>query len=99
MAVPSTTATITYSDNGAVLATDPGDAPVTTDYLYTIPEQAEYVINIPMLKGHERAGVTMFAKNHFGSQTQADASICTTGWSRRRTTRRHRGPDASTRFV
>jgi sugar lactone lactonase YvrE len=27
-----------------------------------------------MLKGHERAGMTMFAKNNFGSQTRADAS-------------------------
>ena len=44
------------------------------DYLYTISDQADYVINIPMLKGHERAGMTLFAKNNFGSQTQADAS-------------------------
>jgi hypothetical protein len=27
-----------------------------------------------MMKGHKRAGVTMFAKNHFGSQTRGDAS-------------------------
>jgi hypothetical protein len=27
-----------------------------------------------MLKGHKRAGMTMFAKNHFGSHTRADAS-------------------------
>ena len=72
--VPSTTATITYSDHGTVLATDPGDIPVTMDHLYTISDQADYVINIPMLKGHERAGMTMFAKNNFGSQTQVDAS-------------------------
>ena len=72
--VPSTTATITYSDQGTVLATDPGDVPVTMDYLYTISDQAAYVINIPMLKGHERAGMTLFAKNNFGSQTQVDAS-------------------------
>jgi hypothetical protein len=44
------------------------------DYLYTISDQAAYVINIPMLKGHERAGMTLFAKNNFGSQTQVDAS-------------------------
>ena len=37
-------------------------------------EDAEYLINIPMLKGHMRAGMTMFAKNHFGSQTRVDAS-------------------------
>jgi hypothetical protein len=44
------------------------------DNLYTIYEDAEYMINIPQLKGHMRAGMTMFAKNHFGSQTRGDAS-------------------------
>jgi hypothetical protein len=68
-AVASTTAKITYSDKGAVLRTASGDT-VFYDYLYAIFEQAEYVINIPMLKGHQRAGMTMFAKNHFGSQTR-----------------------------
>jgi hypothetical protein len=72
--VPSTTAIIHYSDRGTILMTDPGDQPVNQDYLYTVFEDAEYLINIPMLKGHMRAGMTMFAKNHFGSQTRADAS-------------------------
>jgi hypothetical protein len=78
--VASTTAVIHYSDRGAVLRTNvwsdnyPGDDPVYQDYLYTIFEDAEYLINIPMLKGHMRAGMTLFAKNHFGSQTRADAS-------------------------
>jgi len=51
-----------------------GDNPVYQDNLYSIFQDAEYLINIPMLKGHKRAGMTMFAKNHFGSQTRADAS-------------------------
>jgi len=68
-AIPSTTAKITYSDKGKVLRTTEGDT-VFSDYLYKIFEDAEYVINIPMLKGHQRAGATMFAKNHFGSQTR-----------------------------
>jgi hypothetical protein len=78
--VPSTTAIIHYSDNGTVLRTNvwtdnyPGDDPVYQDYLYTVFQDAEYLINIPMLKGHMRAGMTLFAKNHFGSQTRADAS-------------------------
>jgi sugar lactone lactonase YvrE len=78
--VPSTTAVIHYSDRGAILRTNvwsdnyPGDNPVYQDNLYTIFRDAEYMINIPMLKGHKRAGVTMFAKNHFGSQTRGDAS-------------------------
>ena len=68
-AIPSTTAKITYSDEGTVLKTSSGD-PVYSDYLYQIFEDAEYLINIPMLKGHQRAGMTMFAKNHFGSHTR-----------------------------
>ncbi len=78
--VASTTARITYSDNGTILrenvwdASRPGGAPVSSDFFYQIYEDAEYMLNIPMLKGHKRAGVTMFAKNHFGSHTRADAS-------------------------
>lgn len=72
--VPSTTAIIHYSDQGLALLINPGDTPVHQDYLYTVFEDAEYLINIPMLKGHMRAGMTMFAKNHFGSQTRVDAS-------------------------
>ncbi|MFO7369736.1 MAG: DUF362 domain-containing protein [Bacteroidales bacterium] len=79
-AVASTTARIFYSDKGTILrenvwdASRPGGAAVTSDYLYTVFEDAEYILNIPVLKGHKRAGVTMFAKNHFGSHTRADAS-------------------------
>jgi hypothetical protein len=77
--VASTTATIYYSDKGTVLRTgqmSPGTvgSPVPSDNLYTIFETAEYVLNIPQLKGHQRAGITMFAKNHFGSHTRSDAS-------------------------
>jgi len=78
--VPSATAVIHYSDRGAILRTNVwsdsslGDNPVAQDNLYRVFEDAEYLINIPMLKGHKRAGVTMFAKNHFGSQTRGDAS-------------------------
>lgn len=75
----STTAIIDYSDRGTVLKAGSledatfGD-PVDTDYLYTIFEDMEYMINLPTMKGHIRAGVTMFAKNHFGSQTRDNAS-------------------------
>lgn len=76
----STTAKIFYSDKGTVLrenvwdAFRPGGAAVYNDFFYTIYEEAEYLINLPMLKGHKRAGITMFAKNHFGSHTRGDAS-------------------------
>jgi hypothetical protein len=66
----SKTALIYYSDHGTVLNT----TPIHHDSLYTIFEDAEYLINLPQLKGHMRAGITMFAKNHFGSQTRGDAT-------------------------
>lgn len=78
--IASTTAKIYYSDRGAILrpnvsypGTPPGTTPIYSDDLYTIFEEAEYMINLPQLKGHKRAGVTMFAKNHFGSVTRSDA--------------------------
>lgn len=75
---PSTTAKIEYSDRGEVLregtwdTADSGD-PIDSDYLYTIFEEMDYMINVPTLKGHQRAGITAFAKNHFGSNTREDA--------------------------
>ncbi len=51
---------IFYSDKGNQLSE-------TSDKLYTIFEDAEYLINIAALKGHACAGVTLCAKNHFGS--------------------------------
>ncbi|MHC4221688.1 MAG: DUF362 domain-containing protein, partial [Planctomycetota bacterium] len=36
-------------------------------YLPTCITQADYLINIPNLKGHKLAGVTLCSKNHFGS--------------------------------
>ena len=73
-AIKSTTALIKYSDRGTVLKTGgtTGEA-VTQDSLYAIYEQTEYLLNVPMLKGHKRAGVTMFAKNHFGSHIRPGA--------------------------
>lgn len=76
----STTAKIYYADHGTILKDQVWDAfrlgttPWYNDELYSILQDAEYMINIPMLKGHKRAGTTMFAKNHFGSQTADDAS-------------------------
>jgi hypothetical protein len=45
-----------------------------SDRLYTVMEEADYMINIPTLKAHARAGITLSAKNHFGSHTRGDAS-------------------------
>jgi hypothetical protein len=69
---------IHYSDSGAVLRdgtwADASDGPpVYDDYVYEIFEDCEYLINVPTLKGHRRAAITMFAKNHFGSHTRESA--------------------------
>lgn len=72
----STVAKVYYSDKGTVLHNYVNNKPVPvySDYLYQPLETATYVINIPQLKGHEYAGVTMFAKDNFGNQTGIDAS-------------------------
>ncbi|MCG3121535.1 MAG: hypothetical protein ALAOOOJD_04669 [bacterium] len=67
-----------YSDRGAVLRSgDWSDAtrgiPIYDDKLYTVIEQADYMINVGALKVHERAGVTLLAKCHFGSHTRSNA--------------------------
>jgi hypothetical protein len=76
----SAAAKIHYSDRGTVLRANVmyptsvfGKDPIWYDSLYTIYETAEYMLNIPQLKGHMRAGITLFAKNHFGSQSRGDA--------------------------
>jgi hypothetical protein len=80
--IASTTeaAKIHYSDRGTILhpnimysLENIDTTRVYYDELYTIFEDAKYMINIPQLKGHMRAGITMFAKNHFGSQTRSNA--------------------------
>jgi hypothetical protein len=44
-----------------------------SDKLYTVMEDAEYLINLPGMKGHAIAGISLFAKNHFGSITKRTA--------------------------
>lgn len=64
-----------FSDNGSVLRSNGLDGdPVYYQSIYAILLEAEYIINIPMLKGHRYAGITMFAKNQFGSIESDDAS-------------------------
>jgi hypothetical protein len=67
-----------YSDRGGVLRSgDWSDAskgtPIYDDKFYTVVEQADYMINVGTLKVHERAGVTLLAKNHFGSHARSNA--------------------------
>ena len=78
--VASDSAKIEYSDRGKILRTNvwdswrQGEDPVTEDHFYKIYDEAAYILDLPMLKGHKRAGMTAFAKNHFGSHTREDAS-------------------------
>jgi hypothetical protein len=59
---------IFYSDKGTVMTG------AVSDRLYTVMEEADYMINIPTLKAHARAGITLSAKNHFGSHTRGGAA-------------------------
>lgn len=76
--LPGSAPSLFYSDRGAVLRSgDWSDAtrgtPIFDDKLYTVIEQADYMINVAALKVHERAGVTFLAKCHFGSHTRSNA--------------------------
>jgi Domain of unknown function (DUF362) len=44
-----------------------------TDKLYDIIEDADYMINVADLKPHTGMGITLNAKNHFGSQSREGA--------------------------
>ena len=44
------------------------------DKLYDVIETADYLINVASLKPHGSAGISLTAKNHFGSQARTSAS-------------------------
>ena len=58
---PTTSDLVFYSDKSQ------------TDKLYDIIENADYMINVANLKPHGIAGITLTAKNHFGSQSRDGA--------------------------
>ena len=58
------------SDNDVVFYSDPSDL---SDKLYQQIIDAKYMINISGLKAHRGAGITFFAKNHFGSHPRINA--------------------------
>ncbi len=75
---PGSTPLMFYSDRGQILRQGNwNDAtwgnPIYDDKLYTVIEQADYIINVAALKVHERAGMTLLAKSHFGSHTRQNA--------------------------
>lgn len=65
--LPSFDNSMTYSDGGEVM-----QEAVTENY-FEIMEQSDYMINVACLKPHIRAGITLTAKNHFGSITKSGA--------------------------
>jgi hypothetical protein len=64
----SSTDLIFYSDNKTVMSG------AGSDRIYSVLEDAEYLINLAAMKGHGIAGITLCAKNHFGTQTRNSAS-------------------------
>lgn len=59
---------IFYSDNKSVM-TGAG-----SDKIYTVLENADYMINLAAMKGHGIAGITLCVKNHFGTQSRKSAA-------------------------
>lgn len=66
--------TLKYSDKGAILNVyfDEG-FDFMFDTFFDCAVNADYVLNVPAIKGHRWGGVTFFAKNHFGSNTRDGA--------------------------
>ena len=58
---------IYYSDQLTVMP-DAG-----TDTLYNVFDLADYIINLPAMKAHACAGISLAAKNHWGSETRVSA--------------------------
>jgi len=61
---------IKKTDNELVFYSDKKQS----DKLYDVIEAADYMINVASLKPHGSAGISLTAKNHFGSQGRQNAS-------------------------
>ena len=64
----STEPVFIWSDKGAEITPD------GSEYTWDIVEEADYLINLACLKAHARAGVTLTAKNHFGTHARDDGA-------------------------
>jgi hypothetical protein len=64
-----------YSDRGTILK-DNGTTgnPFTADYLPRVMTEATYLITIPSMKAHSRAGVSLCGKIHYGSNLVGSAT-------------------------
>lgn len=66
---------IYYSDRGAILKSNGTSGnPIKADALPTVITEADYLIAIPALKAHARAGISVCAKLHFGSNLRGSAT-------------------------
>jgi hypothetical protein len=76
--VKGAAASVFYSDKGAVLRSGSwsdmsSGNPVYNDTLYSVIEQADYLIYVGAFKVHERGGITLIGKCDFGSHTRTNA--------------------------
>jgi hypothetical protein len=73
--IASSRPVVYYSDRGTVLR-DNGTTgnPFMSDYLPTVMTEANYLIAIPAMKAHSRAGVSLCGKIHFGSNLVGSAA-------------------------
>lgn len=59
---------IYFADEGSEMPNEDNNSRLFTEMV-----EADYLLNIPTMKGHRWAGVTFFAKNHFGSNTWTES--------------------------
>jgi len=64
---------ISKSSAPALIWSDKGKeiSPDDTKYMWTEMENADYLVNLATLKAHAMAGITLTAKNHFGSHANS----------------------------
>jgi hypothetical protein len=66
---------IQYSDRGTVLKSNGSTGtPILDDIFPTVITEADYIIALPAMKAHARAGVTLCGKLHFGSNLRGSAT-------------------------
>lgn len=74
---------ITETNEGQIIYSDKGTAmEEVSDKYYSCHIDADYILNIPALKGHRWGGVTFFAKNHFGTHTRGSSYLLHPGLHR-----------------
>jgi hypothetical protein len=78
LAAKGTSPSVFFSDKGSVLRSGSWadmsvGNPVYQDTLYTVIEEADYLVYVGALKVHERAGMTVIGKLDFGSHIRSNA--------------------------